>query len=143
MLSKIHEHQASVPIDGTSEDQVVTEGFQGLRAEVKASSTKLENMEMELRQQLLEELGKVLQDEEALKTLEALVSGVQGGWTGPAPAAQAHLSHPYPSWSRASAVTSGWSLWTVQQVPSLSVWCSPLGSWCRNLPLLSSTWWGH
>uniref|UniRef100_A0A8C0ZL60 Gasdermin-D n=1 Tax=Castor canadensis TaxID=51338 RepID=A0A8C0ZL60_CASCN len=63
----------SLLTDGTSEDQVVTEGFQGLRAEVKASSTKLENMEMELRQQLLEELGKVLQDEEALKTLEALL----------------------------------------------------------------------
>ncbi|KAM4864734.1 gasdermin-D isoform 2-T3 [Thomomys bottae] len=54
-----------------SEDWVVTEDLRGLRAEVEAGSAELEHMEVELKQQLLEELGEVLQSEPALQGLEA------------------------------------------------------------------------
>ncbi|XP_021078648.1 gasdermin-D isoform X2 [Mesocricetus auratus] len=57
--------------DGSHEEQVTTEDFQGLRAEVKAVSTELEYLEMELRQQLLVAIGRILHDQPSMEALEA------------------------------------------------------------------------
>lgn len=70
-------HQAvllSVPTDGGYEEEVIGEDFQGLCAEVKAGSTELEHLEMELRQQLLVNIGRILQDQPSMEALEAMVS---------------------------------------------------------------------
>nr|6KMV_X Chain X, Gasdermin-D [Mus musculus] len=45
--------------------------FQGLYAEVKACSSELESLEMELRQQILVNIGKILQDQPSMEALEA------------------------------------------------------------------------
>lgn len=58
--------------DGTNEEEeVIREDFQGLYAEVKAGSSELGNLEMELRQQLLVDIGRILQDQPSMEALEA------------------------------------------------------------------------
>lgn len=64
----------SVPPDGIHEEEVIREDFQGLYAEVKAGSLELESLEMELRQQLLVNIRRILQDQPSLEALEASVS---------------------------------------------------------------------
>ncbi|KAL2767333.1 gasdermin-D, partial [Daubentonia madagascariensis] len=56
--------------DGPPVEQVVTEDFQGLQAEVGARSTELEHMERGLSRQLLGDLAAVLRNEAALQALE-------------------------------------------------------------------------
>ncbi|MEJ1271623.1 gasdermin D [Cricetulus griseus] len=57
--------------DGTHEEQVTREDFQGLRTEVEAASTELGHLEMELRQQLLMDIGRILHDQPSMEVLEA------------------------------------------------------------------------
>lgn len=87
----------SVPPDGANEEEVIREDFQGLYAEVEAGSSKLGTLEMELRQQLLVDIGRILQDQPSMEALEASVSeSVGGGQDLPKPA-QPHLPHPFLS----------------------------------------------
>jgi hypothetical protein len=88
----------SVPPDGIDEEELIEAAdFQGLYAEVKACSSELESLEMELRQQILVNIGKILQDQPSMEALEASVSeSVRGGQGLPKPA-QPHLPHPYLS----------------------------------------------
>ncbi|XP_028639255.1 gasdermin-D-like [Grammomys surdaster] len=60
----------SVPADGTPEEEEFKEDFQGLCAEVKAGSLELGKLKMELRQQLLVDIGRILQDQPRLEALE-------------------------------------------------------------------------
>ncbi|KAM7317190.1 hypothetical protein ACRRTK_023492 [Alexandromys fortis] len=60
-----------VPPDEINEEQVVRKDFQGLHAEVKAGCTQLGDLEMELRQQLLMDIGRILHDQPNMETLEA------------------------------------------------------------------------
>ncbi|XP_028639270.1 gasdermin-D-like isoform X1 [Grammomys surdaster] len=57
--------------DGIPEEEEFREDFQGLYAEVKTGSLQLGNLEMELRQQLLVDIGRILQDQPSLEALEA------------------------------------------------------------------------
>ncbi|XP_052603414.1 gasdermin-D [Peromyscus californicus insignis] len=57
--------------DAVHEEQVTTEDFQGLRAEVKAGSAELRHLEMELREQLLRDIGRLLHDQPSMEALEA------------------------------------------------------------------------
>ncbi|XP_075815668.1 gasdermin-D-like [Microtus pennsylvanicus] len=57
--------------DGIHVEQVVRKDFQGLRAEVKAGCTQLGDLEMELRQQLLMDIGRILHDQPSMEALEA------------------------------------------------------------------------
>ncbi|XP_051045094.1 gasdermin-D isoform X2 [Phodopus roborovskii] len=57
--------------DGIHEEQVTREDFQGLREEVKAGATELEHIGMELRQQLLMDIGIILYDQPSMEALEA------------------------------------------------------------------------
>nr|XP_045000379.1 gasdermin-D [Jaculus jaculus] len=66
--------------DGTPEDWVLSKDFQGLRSEVEAGSMELERLEVELRQQLLENLRRVLRDQSILQALEASLE--QGLFSG-------------------------------------------------------------
>ncbi|MBZ3876313.1 Gasdermin-D [Sciurus carolinensis] len=50
------------PTDGSLKEWTVTEDFQGLQAEAQAGSEELQHMEKKLRQRLLGDLGRVLQD---------------------------------------------------------------------------------
>ncbi|XP_055482461.1 gasdermin-D isoform X2 [Psammomys obesus] len=59
--------------DGVLEEEVIGEDFQGLCAEVKAASRKLEHLDMELRQELLVNIGKILQDQPSMEALEAML----------------------------------------------------------------------
>lgn len=87
----------SVPPDGIDEEEVIETDFQGLNAEVKAYSSVLESLEMTLRQQLLVNIGRILQDQPSMEALVDLVSeSVRGGQGLPKPA-QPHLPHPYLS----------------------------------------------
>lgn len=87
----------SVPPDGANEEEVIREDFQGLYAEVEAGSSELGTLEMELRQQLLVDIGRILQDQPSMEALEASVSkSVGGGQDLPKPA-QPHLPHPFLS----------------------------------------------
>lgn len=87
----------SVPPDGIDEEEVIEIDFQGLNAEVMACSSELESLEMELRQQLLVNIGRILQDQPSMEALVDSVSeSVRGGQGLPKPA-QPHLPHPYLS----------------------------------------------
>lgn len=134
--------QLSVSTDGPLEEGVVTEDFQGLQAEVQAGSEGLEHMEKALRRQLLGALGRVLRDLLALQALESSVSRDVWGCTGP-PASSGSRTLPVPSWSRACAMASEWSSWTVQQVPCSNAWYSPPECQRQSSLPLSSTCWGH
>ncbi|XP_028639256.1 gasdermin-D-like [Grammomys surdaster] len=57
--------------DKTPEEEEFRKHFQSLCAEVKAGSSELGNLEMELRQQLLVDIGRILQDQLSLEALEA------------------------------------------------------------------------
>lgn len=129
--------------DGIDEEEVISEDFQGLCAEVKAVFTELGCLEMSLRQQLLVNIGRILQDQSSMEALEASVSEHDGGGRGLPKSTWPHLPHLYLSWSRACAVAGRWSLWTAQQAASLSVWCSRLENWWWNLLPLSSICWKH
>ena len=94
----------SVPPDGIHGEQVVRKDFQGLRAEVKAGCTQLEYLEMELRQQLLMDIGRILHDQPSMEALEASVSDRVGGGQGLLKPAQPHLPHLCLSWDRPCAV---------------------------------------
>uniref|UniRef100_A0A8C6HSC6 Gasdermin D n=1 Tax=Mus spicilegus TaxID=10103 RepID=A0A8C6HSC6_MUSSI len=64
--------QLSLLSDGIDEEELIEAAdFQGLYAEVKACSSELESLEMELRQQLLVNIGKILQDQPSMEALEA------------------------------------------------------------------------
>ncbi|XP_051015299.1 gasdermin-D [Acomys russatus] len=70
----------SATIDGSYEEEEISEDFQGLCAEVKASSTVLGCLDMELRQQLLVAIGKILQDQPSMEALEtSLEQGLCSG----------------------------------------------------------------
>lgn len=62
-----------VTSDGVPEEEVIGEDFRGLCAEVKAASTKLEHFDMKLRQELLVNIGKILQDQPSMEALEAVL----------------------------------------------------------------------
>ncbi|XP_034371947.1 gasdermin-D-like [Arvicanthis niloticus] len=66
--------------DGNHEEEVNREDFQGLYAEVKAGSSELASLEMVLRQQLLVDIGRILQDQPSLEALETSLE--QGLWSG-------------------------------------------------------------
>lgn len=132
-----------VATDGIDEEEVISEDFQGLCAEVKAVFTELGCLEMSLRQQLLVNIGRILQDQSSMEALEASVSEHDGGGQGLPKPTWPHLPHRYLSWSRACAVAGRWSLWTAQQAASSSVWCSSLGNWWWNSLPLSSICWKH
>lgn len=87
----------SVPPDGIHEEEEIEENFQGLYAEVKAATSELRSLEMELRQQLLMDIGRILQDQPSMEALEASVSESVGGGQGLPKPAQPHLPHPYLS----------------------------------------------
>lgn len=57
--------------DGIHEEQVARNDFQGLRAEVKAGCTQLGYLGMELRQQLLMDIARIILDQPIMETLEA------------------------------------------------------------------------
>ncbi|XP_034373305.1 LOW QUALITY PROTEIN: gasdermin-D-like [Arvicanthis niloticus] len=57
--------------DVTHVEEVIREDFQGLYAEVKAGASELGRLKMELRQQLLVDIGRILQDQTSLEALEA------------------------------------------------------------------------
>ncbi|XP_028639254.1 gasdermin-D-like [Grammomys surdaster] len=57
--------------DEMPEEEEFWEDFQGLYARVKISSLQLGSLEMELRQQLLKDIGRILQDQPSLEALEA------------------------------------------------------------------------
>ncbi|XP_008832746.1 gasdermin-D [Nannospalax galili] len=69
-LRFIHEHLRFLS-DGTPGEGVVSEDFQGLGVEVEAGSSELKHLEMELKQQLLVNIGRILQDLPSLEALEA------------------------------------------------------------------------
>lgn len=71
--------------DGIHGEQVVRKDFQGLRAEVKAGCTQLGYLEMELRQQLLMDIGRILHDQPSMEALEASLGQVlcHGGQVEP------------------------------------------------------------
>ncbi|XP_075819611.1 gasdermin-D-like isoform X2 [Microtus pennsylvanicus] len=52
-------------------EQLARKDFQGLHAEVKAGCTQLGDLEMELRQQLLMDIGRILHDQPSMEALEA------------------------------------------------------------------------
>ncbi|XP_028639260.1 gasdermin-D-like [Grammomys surdaster] len=56
---------------GIPEEEEFREDFQGLSAEVKAGSVELGRLNMELKQQLLVEIRRILQDQTSLEALEA------------------------------------------------------------------------
>ncbi|XP_034372373.1 gasdermin-D-like [Arvicanthis niloticus] len=62
------------------EEEEFSKDFQGLYAEVKTGSLELERLEMELRQQILVDIGKILQDQPSLEALETSLG--QGLWSG-------------------------------------------------------------
>lgn len=62
--------------DGIHEEQVARKDFQGLHAEVKAGCTQLGDLEMELRQQLLMDIGRILLDQPSMEALEASLGQV-------------------------------------------------------------------
>ncbi|XP_041528361.1 gasdermin-D-like isoform X1 [Microtus oregoni] len=68
---KIRRAQRSIPPDRIHGEQVARKDFQGLRAEVKAGCTQLGYLEMELRQQLLMDIGRILHDQPSMEALEA------------------------------------------------------------------------
>ncbi|XP_028617359.1 gasdermin-D-like [Grammomys surdaster] len=61
----------SVSPDEIPEEEEFRKDFQGLCAEVKAGSLELGNLEIEVREQLLEDIGRILQDQPRLDALEA------------------------------------------------------------------------
>lgn len=66
--------QKPAPSLGTGTSQlptVIREDFQGLYEEVMAGSSELENLDMVLRQQLLVNIGRILQDQPSMEALEA------------------------------------------------------------------------
>ncbi|XP_028639264.1 gasdermin-D-like [Grammomys surdaster] len=63
-------------IDGIPEEEEFREDFQGLCAEVKAGSLELGRLKMELKQQLLVDIGRILQDQPGLEALEASVEHI-------------------------------------------------------------------
>lgn len=73
LLAVLHSigERLSLKSDGTNEEEVIREDFQGLRAEVEAGSSELRSLEMELRQQLLVDIGRILQDQPSMEALEA------------------------------------------------------------------------
>lgn len=73
LLAILHSigERLSLRSDGANEEEVIREDFQGLYAEVKAGSSELGSLEMELRQQLLVDIGKILQDQPSMEALEA------------------------------------------------------------------------
>ncbi|GAB1299464.1 Gasdermin-D [Apodemus speciosus] len=56
---------------GIHDEEEISEDFQGLDTEVKVCSLELESLEMELRQQLLVDIGRLLQDQPGMEVLEA------------------------------------------------------------------------
>ncbi|XP_057647992.1 gasdermin-D isoform X2 [Chionomys nivalis] len=64
--------------DGIHEEQVARKDFQGLHAEVKAGCTELGYLGMELRQQLLMDIGRILHDQPSMEALEASVEPLDG-----------------------------------------------------------------
>lgn len=68
--------QLSLLSDGIDEEEVIETDFQGLNAEVKACSSVLESLEMTLRQELLVNIGRILQDQ---PSMEALVDSLEQG----------------------------------------------------------------
>lgn len=141
-----HRHRVvlpSLPIDGTHEEQVTREDFQGLRTEVEAASTELGHLEMELRQQLLMDIGRILHDQPSMEVLEASVSGSVGGGQGLPKSAKPHLHQICLSWSRVCAMVDRWNLWMAQQAASSNIWYFPQENSCQNLLPLSSTCWEH
>ncbi|KAK7799228.1 hypothetical protein U0070_023681 [Myodes glareolus] len=83
-LRSIGEHLKLLE-DGIHEEQVAREDFQGLRAEVKAGCTQLGCLEMELRQPLLMDIGRILHDQPSMEALEASLGQVlcRGGQVEP------------------------------------------------------------
>ncbi|XP_026638477.1 gasdermin-D-like [Microtus ochrogaster] len=71
--------------DGIHGEQVVRKDFQGLHAEVKAGCTQLGYLEMELRQQLLMDIGRIILDQPSMEALEASLGQVlcHGGQVEP------------------------------------------------------------
>lgn len=63
--------QLKLMSDGIHEEEEIEENFQGLYAEVKAATSELRSLEMELRQQLLMDIGRILQDQPSMEALEA------------------------------------------------------------------------
>ncbi|XP_028639263.1 gasdermin-D-like [Grammomys surdaster] len=61
----------TVPADGNPEEEEFREDFQGLSAEVKAGCLELGKLKMELKQQLLVDIRRILQDQTSLEALEA------------------------------------------------------------------------
>ncbi|XP_008054914.2 gasdermin-D [Carlito syrichta] len=72
ILESIYNHLRFLT-DGASTECTVTENFQGLQAEVEASSRELVRLERDLSQHLLKDLGRVLLDQPALQALEELL----------------------------------------------------------------------
>ncbi|XP_029404040.1 gasdermin-D isoform X2 [Mus pahari] len=66
--------------DGIDEEEVVEADFQGLYVEVKSCASELESLDMELRQQLLENIGSILQDQPSMEALtDSLEQGLCSG----------------------------------------------------------------
>lgn len=86
-----------VPPDGIHNEEEISEDFRGLYAEVKVHSIELESLAMELRQKLLSDIGRLLQDQPGMEVLEASVSERVGGGQGLPKPARPHLPHPYLS----------------------------------------------
>ncbi|KAH0518792.1 Gasdermin-D [Microtus ochrogaster] len=63
--------EAFVPPDEIHEEQVAIKDFKDLHAEVKAGCTQLGYLGMELRQQLLMDIGRILLDQPSMEALEA------------------------------------------------------------------------
>ncbi|XP_076768412.1 gasdermin-D-like [Arvicanthis niloticus] len=62
------------------EEEVIRKDFRGLYAEVKAGASVLASLEMELRQQLLVDIGRILLDQPSLEALEtSLQQGLCSG----------------------------------------------------------------
>ncbi|XP_021515395.1 gasdermin-D-like [Meriones unguiculatus] len=72
--------QLKAGLDGYQVRSLTMNDFRGLCAEVKAASTRLEYFDMELRQELLVNIGKILQDQPSMEALEAVLE--QGLYSG-------------------------------------------------------------
>lgn len=87
LLAALHSigEQLKLMSDGIHDEEEISEDFQGLCAEVKVRSLELESLELELRHQLLVDIGRLLEDQPGMDILEAsLEEGLcSGGQVGP------------------------------------------------------------
>lgn len=102
-----HRHRMALPFvppDGIHEEQVASNDFQGLHAEVRVGCTQLRYSGMELRQQLLMDIARIILDQPSMETLEASVSDRVGRGQGLPKPSQPHLPQLCLSWDRPCAV---------------------------------------